>query len=70
MSPSRPSPSVMRVRTSSIRFVPTRQKVHLPHDSRCVKSRKKRATSTMQVVSSMTTRPPEPMMAPVLLIDS
>ena len=53
-----------------MRLVPMRQKVHLPHDSRWVKSRKKRATSTMQVVSSMTTRPPEPMMAPVRLIDS
>ena len=70
MSPSLPLPSVMRVRISSIRLVPTRQKVHLPHDSRWVKSRKKRATSTMQVVSSRTTSPPEPMMAPVLLIDS
>ena len=60
----------MRVRTSSIRLVPMRQKVHLPHDSRWVNSRKNRATSTMQVVSSITTRPPDPMMAPVLLIDS
>ena len=42
-----------------------RQKVHLPQDSFWVKSRKNRAISTMQVVSSRTTRPPDPMMAPV-----
>ena len=64
MSPSLPWPSVMRVRTSSMRLEPIRQKVHLPHDSRCVNSRKKRATSTMQVSSSITIRPPEPMIAP------
>ena len=50
--------------------MPIRQKVHFPHDSFCVKSRKKRAISTMQVWSSMTTMPPEPMMAPVAGIDS
>ena len=31
-----------------MRLVPMRQKVHLPHDSACVKRRKKRAMSTMQ----------------------
>ena len=48
-----------------MRLVPMRQNVHLPHDSACVKRRKKRAMSTMQSRSSSTTRPPEPMMAPV-----
>jgi hypothetical protein len=33
-------------------------------------SMKKRATSTMQVVSSMTIMPPEPMMEPSLPSDS
>ncbi len=36
---------------SSIRRVPTRQNVHLPHDWSCVNSRKYRAMSTMQAVS-------------------
>ena len=49
-----------------MRCVPIRQNVHLPHDSWQVKRRKKRAISTMQSRSSSTTRPPEPMMAPVL----
>ena len=31
---------------------------------------KNRATSTMQVSSSMTTRPPEPIMAPILVRES
>ena len=65
MSPSRPPPAQMRSRISSMRLVPTRQGTHLPQLSSCVNSRKKRARSTMQVVSSTTTRPPEPMMAPV-----
>ena len=59
----------MRSRISSIRLVPMRQKVHLPHDSFWVKEGK-RATSTMQVVSSITTMPPDPMMAPVAVICS
>ena len=65
MSPSRPSPALMRSSISSMRLVPRRQGTHLPHDSFCVKSRKKRARSTMQVSSSTTTMPPEPTMAPV-----
>ena len=60
----------MRVRISSIRFVPSRQGTHLPQLSFCVKLMKKRAVSTMQVPSSMTTRPPEPMMAPTFLSES
>ncbi len=55
----------MRFRISIIRVVPIRQGTHLPQDSRAVKSRKKRAMFTIQVLSSMTTMPPEPMMAPV-----
>jgi hypothetical protein len=47
-----------------MRLVPTRQGVHLPQDSSWTNSRKNRATSTMQVSSSMTINPPEPMMAP------
>ena len=64
MSPSWPSPWLMRSRISSMRLVPTRHGVHLPQDSSWVKSRKNRAMSTMQVSSSMTIRPPEPMIAP------
>jgi hypothetical protein len=65
-----PPPAQILSRISSIRFVPIRQKVHLPHDSFCVKCRKNRATSTIQVESSMTTLPPEPMIAPVAVICS
>ena len=46
------------------RLVPTRHGGHLPQDSSWQKSRKNRATSTMQVSSSMTIMPPEPMIAP------
>ncbi len=53
-----------------MRVVPMRQNVHFPQLSLRVKFRKKRATSTMQVVSSITTSPPEPMMAPVRLTSS
>ena len=48
-----------------MRRVPSRQGMHLPQDSLVVKARKNLATSTMQVSSSMTTRPPEPIMAPM-----
>ena len=64
MSPSSPFPVQMRSTISNMRRVPMRQGGHLPQDSSCTKSRKKRAMSTMQVSSSMTMRPPEPMMAP------
>ena len=64
MSPSSPSPWQMRSTISSIRLVPTRHGGHLPQLSSCVNSRKKRAMSTMQVSSSMTMTPPEPMIAP------
>ena len=64
ISPSLPSPLVIRVRISSIRFVPMRQGTHLPQDSSWVKLRKKRAMSTMQVFSSMTIMPPDPIIEP------
>ena len=70
MSDSSPRPSVIRSRMSSMTFRPMRQGTHLPQDSILVKVRKKRATSTMQVVSSMTTRPPDPIMAPALIRES
>jgi len=70
MSSGLPAPSVMRMRVSRRRFVPSRQGVHLPHDSSWVKLRKNLATSTMQVVSSMNTRPPEPIMAPAEISES
>ena len=60
MSPSSPLPSQMRVTTSSMRLVPTRHGGHFPHDSSCTNSRKNRATSTIQLSSSITIRPPIP----------
>ena len=48
-----------------MRLVPMRQGTHLPQLSFWVNCRKYLARSTMQVVSSATTMPPEPMMAPV-----
>ena len=65
-----PLPEQILFMISSIRLVPTRQKVHFPHDSLCVKERKYLAISTMQLVSSIMTIPPEPIIAPVLLIES
>ncbi len=47
-----------------MRVVPTRQGTHLPQLSSAVNLRKNLAKSTMQVVSSTTTMPPEPIMAP------
>ena len=70
MSPSCPLPSVMAVSISSMRFVPSRQGVHLPQDSDCVKLRKNLATSTIQVSSSMTTSPPDPIIAPAAISES
>ena len=65
MSPSLPSPFTILVRISCILLVPIRQCTHLPHDSRAVKSRKNLAIPTIHVLSSITTIPPEPMIAPV-----
>ena len=53
-----------------MRRVPTRQGVHLPQDSSWVNSMKKRAISTMQVSSSMTIMPPEPIIEPAWIRDS
>ena len=50
--------------------MPSRQGTHLPQDSSARKSRKYRATSTMQVSSSMTIMPPEPIIAPALASSS
>ena len=47
-----------------MRVVPSRHGVHLPQDSLRMNSMKYLRTSTMQERSSMTTRPPEPIMAP------
>ena len=65
-----PSLAIMRSSVSSIRLVPSRQGVHLPQLSFWVKCMKNRATSTMQVSSSMTTSPPEPMIAPSFFRES
>ena len=65
-----PSWAMIRSSVSSMRFVPSRQGVHLPQLSFWVKCMKNRATSTMQVSSSMTTSPPEPMMAPSFFSES
>ncbi len=54
-------------RISRRRFVPTRQGVHLPQLSSTVNSRKNLAMSTIQVVSSMTISPPEPIMEPMAI---
>src|SRR5512139_1209962 len=70
MSPSRPLPSVMRVRISSSLLVPILHGTHLPQDSDWVNCRKYLATFTMQSVSSSTTMPPEPMIEPTLPSDS
>ena len=53
-----------------MRLVPRRHGTHLPHDSACVKFTKNLAKSTMQVVSSVTITPPEPMIAPASLSES
>ena len=59
-------PAVMRSRISIIRSVPSRQGVHLPHDSSCEKVMKNLAISTMQSSSSRTIMPPLPMIEPAL----
>src|SRR4030043_176213 len=64
ISSSFPLPAAIRFRILSITFIPIRQGTHLPQDSSTEKSVKNRAVSTMQVESFMTTRPPDPIMAP------
>ena len=70
MSPSFPFPLVMLVRILSICLMPSRQGTHLPHDSSVRNSMKYLATSTMQVSSSMTIMPPEPIIEPALVSSS
>ena len=65
-----PLPSVILVSRSSRRLVPMRQGEHLPQDSSTMNSRKNLAMSTMQLSSSMTMRPPEPIMEPMAPRDS
>ena len=48
-----------------MRVVPMRQGTHLPQLSSAVKWRKNLAKSTMQVESSTTTMPPDPIMVPL-----
>src|SRR4030042_1736823 len=50
--------------------MPSRHGTHLPHDSSVRKSRKYLATSTIQVCSSMTIIPPEPIIEPALVSSS
>src|SRR4030042_6566214 len=59
-----PRPSVMSVRISSILSSPSRQGTHLPHDSSVRNFTKYLAMSTMQLSSSMTIMPPEPIIDP------
>src|SRR5512143_3931572 len=70
MSPSLPSPFVMRCRMERSVLFPILHGTHLPQDSSSVNSRKNFAMAGMQVSSSITTIPPEPMIAPVLLMFS
>src|SRR5699024_5434202 len=62
MSPSSPLPSTILSRISCILLVPSLQGTHLPQDSSTVKSKKNLAMSTIQLSSSITTIPPEPIM--------
>ena len=64
------SPLVILSSRPHIWTVPARQGMHLPHDSSRQNSMKYLATSTMQEVSSMTIRPPEPMIEPTPASDS
>src|SRR4029450_10584410 len=63
MSDGRPWPSRMRRRIFSSQVVPSRQGVHLPHDSRAKNRTTRQAALTASVVSSMTTMAPEPRLA-------
>src|SRR5271157_3893133 len=65
-SPSLPCPSHTRLRIPRICLTPSRQGVHLPQLSSRRKLRKYLATSTMQVSSSSTIMPPEPIIEPTL----
>src|SRR3989304_3509622 len=70
MSPSFPFPLVILVRILSICLMPSRHGTHLPHDSSVRKLRKYLATSTIQVSSSITIIPPDPIIDPALVSSS
>src|SRR5664280_190049 len=70
MSPSRPSPAQILLSTLSIWHIPSRQGAHLPQDSSDRKFRKYLAVSTMQVSSSITIMPPDPIIEPALASSS
>src|SRR4030042_3332887 len=70
ISPSSPSPDVIFSSIWSIWYVPILQVGHFPQDSDWVKERKNFATSTMQLSSSITTIPPEPMIEPTFVGES
>ena len=70
ISSNLPVPPTILSRISSIRLVPSRHGTHFPHDSFCVKFMKNLATSTIHVCSSITTRPPEPIIAPTFFRES
>ena len=57
-------PAVTSSRISHILCVPLRHVKHFPHDSSFRNFMKYFATSTMQVWSSMTIIPPDPMIEP------
>src|SRR4030067_1407776 len=57
-------PAIILCNISRSLFVPIRHGTHFPHDSSVVKFRKNLAISTMHDSSSITTMPPEPMIAP------
>jgi hypothetical protein len=65
-----PVPLVIFSSRSYICFKPTRQGTHWPHDSSSENSRKYLAMLTMQLSSSRTIRPPEPMIEPSAFSDS
>ena len=64
ISPSFPSPRVIASTSSYILRVPSRHVVHFPQLSSFRKFRKYLAVSTIQVLSSMTIMPPEPIIEP------
>src|SRR4030042_3504048 len=70
ISPYSPSPDVIFSSICSIWYVPILQVGHFPHDSDCVKERKNLAISTMQLSSSITTIPPDPMIEPTFVRES
>ena len=61
---SRSSPAMIWSITSTPRTEPTRHGVHLPHDSSAQNSIANRACWAMSTVSSKTTMPPWPTIAP------